>query len=164
MMIRGPANEVAAQCERVLRTLPAWFGRESALMMYAQNTTELPTFIAEDEGQIVGFLSLRQHYPSTWEVDCMAIEASHRNRGVGQTLHAHAQDWLVTQGVQVLQVKTLAETHPSLEYASTREFYKRIGYLPLEEFTTLWDATTPCLVMVKPLCDRHLMNAHMDHN
>ena len=94
----------------------------------------------------------------------MAIEASHRNRGVGQTLHAHAQDWLVSQGAQVLQVKTLAETHPILEYASTREFYKRIGYLPLEEFTTLWDAKTPCLVMVKPLCDGFLMNAHTDHN
>ena len=35
-------------------------------------------------------------------------------------------------------------------YARTRHFYEKMGFLPLEE-TDLWGADTPSLIMVKPL-------------
>ena len=34
--ILGPKLDAAAQCDAVLRSLPAWFGIEDALLMYAE--------------------------------------------------------------------------------------------------------------------------------
>ena len=99
----------------------------------------MPTAI---RGPVAG-VSLRQHFPSSSEVDCIAVDAATRNQGVGRTLHARAEDWLVSQGARLLQVKTLAESHPSVGYAETRQFYAGIGYHPLEVFATLWAAELP---------------------
>ena len=49
------------------------------------------------------------------------------------------------------QVKTLAASHPSPEYAQTRAFYEALGYVPLEVFPTLWAAHLPVLQLVKAL-------------
>lgn len=78
-------------------------------------------------------------------------KAPRRNGGVGRALHARAEDWLCSRGDQMLQVKTLAESHPSVAYAETRKFYDRIGYHPLEVFPTLWAAHLPVLLLVKVL-------------
>src|SRR4051812_43984620 len=43
--IEGPIAGVADQCERVLRTLPLWFGIESSLMEYVRDTERFPTFV-----------------------------------------------------------------------------------------------------------------------
>jgi hypothetical protein len=45
-------------------------------------------------------------------------------------------------------VKTLGEAHPDQGYAGTREFYRSVGFLPLEETGDLWPGT-PCLIMVR---------------
>lgn len=151
MFIRGPVTGVQAPCERILRTLPDWFGIEASLLGYAANTAKLPTFIAEEDGKVIGFLSLRPHFPTSWEVDCIAVERARRSTGIGRPLHARAEDWLNSQGAQFLQVKTLAESHPSAAYAETRKFYENLGYRPLEVFPTLWDADLPVLLLVKVL-------------
>lgn len=151
MIVRGPVTGVEADCERVLRTLPRWFGIEASLLEYARNTARLPTFVAEADGAVVGFLSLEQHAPRAWEVNCLGVDAAWRRQGIGRRLHDAAEAWLVGQRAQLLQVKTLSPSHPSPEYAETRQFYEAVGYLPLEEFPTLWAAHLPVLQLVKVL-------------
>lgn len=150
-LIEGPVTGVQADCERVLRTLPRWFGIESSLLEYARATERLPTFVAREAATapVVGFLSLERHFPESWEVNCIGVDAAWRQRGIGRLLHERAEAWLETQGAATLQVKTLAESHPSPEYAETRAFYERVGYLPLEVFPTLWAPHLPVLQLVK---------------
>ena len=59
----GPELHRPEECESVLRTLPGWFGIEEALLMYAVDTDKLPTFAIEEDGRIVSFLSLMEHFP-----------------------------------------------------------------------------------------------------
>src|SRR5687768_13153368 len=151
IQIDGPTLGVAEECEGVLRTLPDWFGIESSLLQYVRDTEVLPTFVARGAGPLAGFLTLREHFSEAWEVHCIAIRASHRRHGVGRALHLHVERWLVARGARVLQVKTLAATHPSPEYAETRRFYTGIGYVPLEVFPTLWGPRLPVLQLVKQL-------------
>jgi len=155
MNIRGPITGVEVECERVLRTLPLWFGHEGALMEYAENTAKFQTFVAEENGLVIAFLSLQCHFPTSWEVNCIAVDAAYRNRGVGQALQSRTEEWLKGQGAKTLQVKTLAEAHPSPEYAQTRKFYESVGYIPVEVFPTLWGVGLPVLQLVKIL---HLGN------
>lgn len=151
MRLEGPVADVAADCERVLRTLPRWFGIESALLEYVQDTARHPTFVARVDGRIVAFLTTRRHFDAAWEVHCLAVEAARRGQGLGRALHAFVEDWLRTQGARFVQVKTMSEASGSAEYAQTRAFYARIGYLPLEEFPTLWGPRLPVLQLVKVL-------------
>lgn len=151
MNIVGPQLQRARECEAILRTLPMWFGIEHALLMYVEDSTKLPTFALEHEGRLTGFLTLREHFPAAWEVHCMAIEAGARSTGLGSMLLAHAEGWLSARGVEFLQVKTVAATSPSAEYAQTRKFYEARGFKPLEIFPELWDPWNPALQCIKRL-------------
>ena len=148
LQFTGPANAAGPQCERILRSLPAWFGIEQALQDYVADAERHPTFFAVAQVPLA-FITARQHGPQAWEVHCMAVHATARGTGIGRRLHAHVEAWLQAQGALVLQVKTLAPTHPSPEYAQTRGFYRRLGYLPLEESPQLWGPRLPVLQLVK---------------
>ncbi len=151
MNIIGPHLRRRADCEAVLRSLPMWFGIERALLQYAQDSATLPTFGLVDDDRLVGFLTLREHFPAAWEVHCIAIAADFRGRGHGSRLLAHAEAWLTRRGVAFLQVKTVAATSPSAEYAQTRKFYERRGFAPIEIFPELWDPWNPALQCIKAL-------------
>lgn len=151
MDLEGPVAGVAEPCERVLRTLPLWFGIESSLLEYVADTERFPTFVARAADEVVGFVTVRKHFAEAWEVHCIAVAAQARNQGVGQALHAYVERWLQAKGVRLLQVKTLADSHPSAEYAETRRFYASVGYVPLEVFPTLWGPRLPVLQLVKAL-------------
>jgi GNAT superfamily N-acetyltransferase len=149
MNILGPVSSARSECEAVLRSLPEWFGIESALVMYARDTERLPTFTATEEGQVVGFLTLEQHFRPSWEVHYIAVRRDARNRGVGRAMLAHAERWLIEGGAKLLQVKTIAATKADANYAQTREFYAHAGFTPLEVFPELWAPSNPCLQLVK---------------
>ena len=150
MQVRGPVTRVGKEAERVLRSLPAWFGIEESLLEYASNADVLPTFVAQDSsGSIVGFLSLREHFASSWEIDAVAVQAGFRGHGIGKALLEHAESWLRSRGAAFLQVKTLAAVHPSKEYAETRRFYESVGFQPFEVMPMLWGKGLPVLIYVK---------------
>jgi len=128
-----------------------WFGIEEALLKYVRDSGRLPTFALDERGDLLGFLSLREHFPSSWEVHCIAVHAKARNKGLGTLLLDHAEQWLRNKGVRFLQIKTVADTSPSPEYAETRKFYARRGYTPLEVFPTLWSPRNPALQLIKVL-------------
>ena len=151
MNILGPQLERTSECEAVLRTLPGWFGIERALLMYVEDTAKLPTFAIEQDGRVIGFLTLLEHFPTAWEVHCMAIEAHARERGLGSQLITHSEEWLRKRGVEFLQVKTVAASSKSTNYAQTRQFYEARGFVPVEIFPELWDPWNPALQCIKRL-------------
>lgn len=81
----------------------------------------------------------------------MGVLPGFHGQGIGKMLIQRSERWLVEQGVEYLQVKTLAPTHPDPGYAKTRAFYEKMGFRALEVFPTLWGEANPCLVMVKRL-------------
>jgi len=151
MEIIGPNLDHADECEAVLRSLFMWFGIEHALLMYVRDTTVMPTFALADGRDLVGFLTLREHFAEAWDIHCVAIRADSRGQGHGSRLLAHAEGWLRSRDVRFLQVKTVAATSPSKEYAETREFYNRRGFTPIEIVPTLWDPHNPALQYIKVL-------------
>lgn len=152
--IVGPSASYSAACEAVLRSLPDWFAIESALVAYANNTSQLPTFVALEDDRVVGFVSIRKHFDCSWEIDCAAVRKDARHQGIGTALLDRAEAWMSAQGATVLQVKTLAATKPNPFYAETRAFYAHRGFVSLEVLETVWSSENPCLVMVKALRGR----------
>ena len=132
--------------EAVLRDLPEWFGIEEATQSYIDEAAALPTFAASDES---GFLCLRQHADRAAEIHVMGVRRSHHRHGIGRELVRAAERWCADRGIEYLQVKTVADSSPSPEYAQTRAFYLALGFVPLEVFPELWDEWNPALLLVK---------------
>jgi coenzyme F420-0:L-glutamate ligase / coenzyme F420-1:gamma-L-glutamate ligase len=139
-------RERSRLAESILRALPEWFGIEEATQSYIREVAELETFAAVDGS---GFLSLKQHTPRAAEIYVMGVLPARHREGVGAALVAAAETWCGANGIDFLQVKTLAATKADENYARTREFYEAVGFVPLEVFPELWDPRNPALLLVK---------------
>ena len=148
--IRDAAIGQAALCEPVLRSLPEWFGIESALQAYVKSINVLPTFIAVEEKQPIGFLTVKQHNGYAAEIYAMAVHPDSHRLGIGRRLVGVAERAMSDRGIEYFQVKTLGTSHRDHHYAATRKFYRSVGFKPLEEFANLWPEN-PCLQMIKRL-------------
>lgn len=162
-MLPGPAGtdspwivttgEQAPQVvDRLLRSLPGWFGIESSIIEYVDAAQEMPTYLARPRGERrpVGVLLAARHFPVSAEIHLMAVDPSVHRRGVGAALVRALERDLAADHVRLLQVKTLGPSHPDPGYRQTRLFYDAMGFAPLEEIVGLWP-DNPCLVMVKVL-------------
>ena len=140
-------EERSALCRRVLEALPDWFGRPDAVEEYVRDVPALPMLAVAD----VGFLTLKVHTDTAAEIYVMGVLPEHHGAGIGTALVAEAEDQLRGRGIEYLQVKTLAPSHPNEHYAETRCFYEARDFRPLEELTAIWGEANPCLIMVKRL-------------
>ncbi|MCD4819005.1 MAG: GNAT family N-acetyltransferase [Candidatus Cloacimonetes bacterium] len=138
-------------CEKVLRTLPEWFGIDEATQEYIDNVAGTMFFVAKMSGEVVGFYSIISHFPQTSEIFVCGILPKYHRLGIGRELQKQVESQLIKNNVKYLTVKTLSSSHPDKGYAKTREFYKACGFVPVEEFKTLWGAENPCLFLIKKL-------------
>jgi len=150
--IRPIEQGESTTCEAIMRSLPQWFGIESALVEYADNTELMETYIITSEDLAFGFITLKQHNRYSAEIHVMAIKDGFHRQGAGRALVAYAEGILRANGIEYLQVKTLGPSHPDKNYQMTRLFYEAIGFRPLEENLRIWDESNPCLILVKSLC------------
>lgn len=137
-------------CEEILRVLPDWFGIEESIVEYAQDIRRIETLVAQEDGVVTGFLTLKQHNVHSAEIHLIAVRPEYHGRGIGRALVEHAVALLRNRSVEFLEVKTLGPSRPDAHYDKTRQFYTAMGFQPLEE-NRLWGEVNPCLIMIKHL-------------
>ncbi len=143
-------QEKSRICERILRSLPQWFGIESAILDYIKDVQAMETWVAT-KSDAIGFISLNKHNNQTAEIHVMGVLPEFHGKKVGSELVRVAEESLLAQRFKFLTVKTLSESRPDVNYDKTRKFYLKSGFIPLEEFKTLWGEHNPCLMMVKAI-------------
>ncbi|MEP3279471.1 MAG: GNAT family N-acetyltransferase [Stappiaceae bacterium] len=148
-----------ALCLRVLEQLPNWFAIRSAREDYARALKRLSLFgCYTDHDYPIGILSLKFH--NTWnaEIHVMGVLPAWHRRGIGTLLVEKAEKHAISQGVNLLSVKTISALNSDPYYAKTRQFYNAVGFEEFEELRTLWGVENPCLLMIKqiqlPVCGR----------
>jgi coenzyme F420-0:L-glutamate ligase/coenzyme F420-1:gamma-L-glutamate ligase len=139
-------EERSRVAESVLRALPEWFGVEEATRACIEDVASLRTFAADDGA---GFLSLKAHGRRAAEIHVMGVRPDRHRDGLGGRLVRTAEAWCAANGIEYLQVKTLAESSPSEHATRTRGFYEAMGFVPLEVLPDLWDRASPALLLVK---------------
>ncbi len=144
-------NSRSKYCNQILRSLPCWFGIESAIVDYVNDVKTMDTWLAIDHKDVIGFISINKHSSSTAEIHVMGIEENHHRKGIGDLLIKTAEKKLAQEGFRFLTVKTLSESHPDENYKKTRLFYLKYGFSVVEEFKTLWSEDNPCLFLIKPI-------------
>ncbi|MEL6460344.1 MAG: GNAT family N-acetyltransferase [Cyanobacteria bacterium J06636_27] len=148
LIIEEPMVGKGKVCEKIIRSLPEWFGIETAIIQYVKDIEQLPTFIAMEDNQTIGFLTIKKHNQFAAEIYVMGVLSQFHRNGIGSSLIEEAETFLKQNNVEYLQVKTLGESHPDKYYALTRNFYLKMGFKPIEEFSQIWQ-DIPCLLMIK---------------
>ncbi len=141
----------STHCNSILRSLPLWFGIESAIVDYVKDVSTMDTWVAYQNDEVIGFISINKHFPESAEIHVVGILQSFHRKGIGHQLVDAAENSLRNEGFRFLTVKTLSESRANDEYNKTRQFYLKMGFTPLEEFKTLWGEHNPCLFLVKSL-------------
>lgn len=142
-------SEKSAICSRVLRALPEWFGIEEAIVEYTGKVRELPFIRIEINGSAVGFCALKVNFRVNTDLYVLGILREYQGMGLGTEMIEFIEDYCRREGIPYMTVKTLSGRHRDPSYALTRKFYEKCGFVPFEEFLTLWGEDNPCLYMLK---------------
>lgn len=134
-------------CEKILRSLPEWFGIEESILEYIEGVKDKKFFSAFFYDKFIGFISLEDHSQFSSEAYVLGIIPEYHGMGIGKKLFEKAEEYLLSMGKKFITVKTLSKRHPDINYMKTRKFYESIGFLPLEELPELWGEENPCVLM-----------------
>lgn len=144
-------EEKTAVTRTVMHSLPAWFSPEEDIEKKAVVHRDYPFFAAYDGEMPVGFAALKIHNQYTAEIYNLGVLEHYHRQGVGSRLLDAAERYCVDNGYVYLTVKTLDASADYEPYERTRAFYRKMGFIPLEVFTTVWSEGNPCLFLVKRL-------------
>ena len=132
---------------KILEALSAWFEIEENREKYIAESADLTFLAAEEDGEYVGFLCLRQTGKDTIELAVMGVlEACHRN-GIGRALVKEAVRIARKEGYSFLQVKTV-RMGVYEEYDRTNCFYLSCGFKEFEVIPAIWGEENPCQIYV----------------
>ena len=145
------SNEKSKITNYILRELPEWFGIEESIVEYVEEVKQYDFYGAYNQEEVMGFISIKYNNKYTAEVYLIGILKEYQNNHIGRRLIEVAEEVLIKNKIKLFMVKTLGESHPDENYKITREFYKKLGFYPLEEIKEIWGESNPCLIMVKTL-------------
>jgi GNAT superfamily N-acetyltransferase len=96
-------------------------------------------------------VSEETHTAFAAEVYVMGVKRPWHRREIGRALIETAVELATSNGVRFLTVKTLSPSNDDPNYARTRLFYEAVGFMPIEEFPSLWGLENPCIFMFRPI-------------
>ena len=152
--IRSLTVQDAPACDRVIATLPYFFGQPAGIEECAAAVRSQRGLVADQDGDVIGFLTLRYPFPASPEISWMAVRRDRRRSGVGHALVSRAVELCAAEGAELMSVLTLGESVPEPGvtdgYAGTRLFYRRMGFASVMECQPAgW--SSPALLLVRPL-------------
>jgi len=142
-------NKKAEYTNSILRMLPEWFGNEKGLQDYVNSVHEFPYWAAFDNGNCIGFFSLKIHYNRTGDIYVCGVDPNYHGKGIGTSLYKELEKHCIKNNCEYIIVKTLSEIARYEPYLRTKQFYKKLGFKELLSFTEIWDEENPCLIMIK---------------
>ena len=151
LLIEPRTSGCGALCRRLVEELPDWFGIPEAVDELVDKADRAMAVVAIVGGLEVGLLTLIRHTEFAAEIEVMAVAPAHHRQGIGRAMLDRAERSMAQDGVEYLQVKTLADTVEHEPYERTRAFYAACGFRALQVFPDLWDPENPALQLVKRL-------------
>ena len=96
----------------VLKDLPEWFGIPESTQAYIEGAADLQVWVAYQERDLAGFISLSYSSEDCAEIDCLAVKKCYHRAGIGSQLLGVLES-TARQKASYLQVKTVAPGHYS---------------------------------------------------
>jgi ribosomal protein S18 acetylase RimI-like enzyme len=153
--VRPLERRDAASCDEIILSLPYHFGDAAGRAQCAEAVRSQRGFVADDEGDVVGFLTFEPRFDDGMEITWMAVRAERRRRGLGRLLVERVADQAVTDGRRLLIVLTVSPSDGADEiengYDATRSFYRASGFVLTRDFPGYWDGGDTPVLLVRVL-------------
>ncbi len=120
-------DEERRACLEIAKALPEWFN-EVGLKAMERDLREEETFIAVEDGQVLGFVTLKPVSDKALEILWMAVRRELRGKGIGTEMLRFVERWARGGGFEVLVVKTSGDLSYR-PYDETRRFYEKRGFV-----------------------------------
>ncbi len=133
----------------VILDLPDWIQVSDEMEKYIEDAKELPLWVAKNDEETIGFLTLRETSKDTCEIHAVGVKEVYQDLGVGKKLYYACEDY-AKENYEYMQVKLLKEDFQEKPDANVG-FFKSLGFKKLETFKTIWDSWNPVLIMVKKI-------------
>ena len=142
-MIRKLKPDDVIKIESILMNIDIFNDAEVRIAMELVNAaaadaeqTDYNVFVYEEEGNVIGYhcTGKRPLTDAVYDLYWIVTDPSHKNKGVGKTLLAHAEQF-------VTQLKgrwLLIETSSKESYEGTRNFYLRNNYSIISEINDFY--------------------------
>jgi len=142
-MIRKLKPDDIKKIETILKNIDNFNDDEVCVAMELVNAaaadaeqTDYNVFVYEEKGNVIGYhcTSKRPLTDAVYDLYWIVTDPSHKNKGVGKTLLAHAEQF-------VTQLKgrwLLIETSSKESYEGTRNFYLRNNYSIISEINDFY--------------------------
>ena len=110
-----------------------WQDRKRRAMEADVLTSPEGIFVAEEQGQVVGFVTCRLDFTTKigWVVN-MGVRPGQQGRGIGKQLLTQALDYLRSNGMEYAKIETLEQNEVGKVFypkAGFREIARQIHYL-----------------------------------
>jgi len=142
-MIRKLKPDDIKKIETILKNIDNFNDDEVSVAMELVNAaaadaeqTDYNVFVYEEKGNVIGYhcTGKRPLTDAVYDLYWIVTDPSHKNKGVGKTLLAHAEQF-------VLQLKArwlLIETTSKKSYEGSRNFYLRNNYSIISEINDFY--------------------------
>ena len=153
-MIRKLKPDDVKNIDTILKNIDNFNDAEVRIAMELVNTaaadaeqTDYNVFVYEEEENVIGYhcTGKRPLTDAVYDLYWIVTDSSHKNKGVGKTLLAHAEQF-------VLQLKgrwLLIETSSKESYEGTRNFYLRNNYSIISEINDFYSLGERLIVFGK---------------
>jgi GNAT superfamily N-acetyltransferase len=150
--VREATSEELAGCYAIAKSLPLYFSA-SGLEILSGDLKKQDVLVAANQDRIDGFITLDRKSDAVREIGWLAVDPNAQGDGTGSALIEAAEQHARSDGVRILEVKTLAPKEGASNYDGTRRFYERHGFVCLEIIDPFpgWDPDNPCAIYVKAL-------------
>jgi ribosomal protein S18 acetylase RimI-like enzyme len=149
--VRQLAVSDGEACDAIVATLPYHFGNEEGRRECAGAVRSQRGLVAEDNGEVVGFVTLEPRFDASAEITWMAVRADRRRMGVGRALLDRVATDIRSEGRQFLLALTVSPSDGADEipdgYQATRAFYEANGFILARDFPGYWESDTPVLMV-----------------
>jgi ribosomal protein S18 acetylase RimI-like enzyme len=151
VIVRPLEQRDARACDEIVVGLPYHFGSEIGRRECSAAVRSQRGLVAEDDGRIVGFLTLHPRFEDALEITWMAVRADRRRQGIGRALIDRVVSDAAAEGRWLLLVLTVSPNDEPDEieggYQATRAFYRSNGFVYARDFAGYWPGDIPVLLI-----------------
>jgi GNAT superfamily N-acetyltransferase len=139
-------------CLRIVRALPDFF-TEDVPDKVQGDLESSGGWVAVEAGQVVGFVIVDRRSAQAAEILWIAVEPARRHIGHGTRLLDRVLGALRSDGVVLVEVKTLDRSAEYAPYEPTRAFWERNGFVQIDRIDEPpgWEPGNPAAVYVAAL-------------
>jgi ribosomal protein S18 acetylase RimI-like enzyme len=145
----------APACDEIVLGLPYHFGNEGGRRDCAAAVRAQRGLVAEEDGSVVGFLTLEPRFEDAVEITWMAVRSDRRRHGIGRMLIERVAAAAAAEGRWLLLVLTVSPNDGPEEvsdgYGATRDFYRANGFALARDFEGYWGGADLPVLMVRAL-------------